>query len=67
MMVGTKVVIEIREPEALTQALRAAETIAAWVRATTGVVYDTKVNIYSLFDEEHQVIEPEDIVNDGLG
>lgn len=62
-MVGAKVVIEIREPEQLIQAMRAAETIAALVRNTTGLIYDTKVNIYSLDEEnaEQHLIEPEDI------
>lgn len=66
MMVGAKVVIEIREPEKLREALLAAETIAAWIRTTTGLVYDTKVNIYSLFDEEHKIIDAEDS-DGGLG
>ncbi len=58
MMVGAKVVIEIREPEQLRQALAAAETIATWVRTTTGLVYETNVRIEALFDENAL---PEDI------
>lgn len=61
MMVGARVVIEIRDQTNLRQVLSAADTIAAWVRNTTGLVFDTKVNIYSLFDdaEEPNLIEPE--------
>lgn len=60
-MVGTKVVIEIRGPM-LRRTIEAAEMIAAWVRSTTGLVFDTKVNIYSLDDDDggQNLIEPED-------
>lgn len=50
-MVGTKVVIEIRGPM-LRRTIEAAEMIAAWVRSTTGLLFDTKVNIYALDDPE---------------